>query len=220
MPQIAHLSCRHPGRTGGASWVVTLAALGLVLVAVAVPQGHLAAMDHGLLGFFSTLRGDTLDRFFQAVTWLGSGYVLAPAAAILAAWLLARRQGLAAWQLTMTYFGAALTTWALKQAIGRLRPDQYPPLADFIGVDWSFPSGHTTHAAALALGLWAFLPAQRPGARRMLAGALAGWVFLVAASRLYLQVHWPSDVLAGLLVALAWAGLAAASVKACQGRTA
>ncbi|MFZ5484745.1 MAG: phosphatase PAP2 family protein [Pseudomonadota bacterium] len=195
-----------------------LASAGVGFLALA--RDRLAGLDQGLLDLFAALRGPVLDGLFQAVTWLGSGYLLAPVVLGLVAWLIARRQGLAAWLLAMTYFGAALTTWALKQAIGRLRPDQHPALADFIGVDWSFPSGHTTHAAALALGLWACLPVRQPWARRILASVLAGGVCLVATSRLYLQVHWPSDVLAGLLVALAWAGLAAASATAIQGRQA
>lgn len=192
-----------------------LAGAGVLCLAVA--REALAGLDQGLLDVFAALRGPFLDGVFQAVTWLGSGYVLAPVVVLLVAWQIVGRHGAAAGRLAVVYFGAALTTWGLKLWIGRPRPDLYPALAGFVGPDWSFPSGHTTHAAAFALGLWAWARGTQPTWRRGLAGVLVIWVCLVAASRLYLQVHWPSDVLAGLLVALAWAGLAGARVKAYQG---
>lgn len=189
------------------------AAAGLALLSAAVSSGRLAAADHGLLVLFATLRGPVADSFFQAVTWLGSGYLLLPATLLLLAWLLARRQRGAAWRLGLTYFGASLSSWMLKASIGRERPTLHPALTDFVRMDWSFPSGHTTHAAAFALGLWLALRQSRGGAHLPLALLLGGLVLLVAASRLHLQVHWPSDVLAGLLLALGWAGLAVATLR-------
>jgi undecaprenyl-diphosphatase len=100
----------------------------------------------------------------------------------------------------------------MKQALGRERPLLHPALADFIRFDWSFPSGHATHAAAFSLILW--LLARETGVARHWLPLLAFVVMLgVALSRLYLQVHWPSDVLAGVLLATVWAGLVSHALR-------
>lgn len=186
---------------------------GLALMALTMGYPQLTQPDQDLLNAFATLRGPMPDSFFQAVTWLGSGYLLAPATILLVVVLAAKQHAAAAWLMGTTYFGAALTTWVLKQAIERERPTLYPALTDIANMDWSFPSGHTTHAAAFALGLWLVMREQRSGARLLAGIALSGLVLLVAASRLHLQVHWPSDVLAGLCVAILWAGLATVLVR-------
>ena len=102
----------------------------------------------------------------------------------------------------------------LKPLVGRLRPFAVntavallvpPPL------DASFPSGHTASSFAAAAALWA------AGYRRMGAAALV-LACAIAFSRLYLYVHWPSDVLAGAILGavLGWSG--AALVKAASKR--
>jgi undecaprenyl-diphosphatase len=187
---------------------------GLALLALTMGYPQLVKPDHNLLNAFATLRGPMPDSLFQALTWLGSGYLLAPATILLVVVLLANRQSVAACLMGITYFGASMTTWILKQAIERERPTLYPALADIPNMDWSFPSGHTTHAAAFALGLWLVMREQHSGARLLAGFALFVLVLLVGSSRLHLQVHWPSDVFAGLFVAILWAGLATALVRA------
>lgn len=191
--------------SGPAASVALAAAAGLLLT-VAVTQGYMAGLDRQGLAAFVALRGPVPDGIFQTVTWLGSGYFLAPATLLAMAALAARRQRAAACGFGLAYFGASLTTWLLKTAIGRERPILHA-WVEMSPADASFPSGHTTHAAAFALALWLFAAPRR---RAPAAAMLAAIVPLVAASRLYLQVHWPSDVLAGLLVAALWAGLALA----------
>lgn len=185
------------------------ACLGLAALSLAVAHGLTAGFDRALLADFAALRGPGRDGFFLTVTWLGSGYVLAPAALLIAAALAARRERRATALFVLTYFGASLTTWLLKMAMGRERPALHAPLVEIAAWDWSFPSSHATQSAAFALGLWLLVARLRPGWRWPAGLALAAVVLLVAASRLHLQVHWPSDLIGGLLVAVAWAGLAA-----------
>lgn len=206
-------------RTGLQAALAALA--GFLALAAAVAAGSTAQLDRMTLEAFDALRGPGLDGFFRAATWLGSGYVLAPATIAAMAALAARRQWSAARLAGLAYFGASISTWLLKQVIGRERPAIFPALAEIAPGDWSFPSGHATHAAAAALGLG--LLAWRHGVRwRGPAMALlAGAALVVALSRLYLQVHWPSDLLAGVLVAGFWAGLATAvSPQGASGRPA
>lgn len=84
----------------------------------------------------------------------------------------------------------------LKPLIGRVRPFMVNPVPLLVPppLDASFPSGHTAASFAAAAALWA-----RPGSRRMGLPALA-LACLIAFSRLYLYVHWPSDVLAGAVL--------------------
>ncbi len=180
----------------------------LALLTLAMQHGQTASFDRAVLDHFAAARGPALDGFFLAVTWLGASHALVPATVLILALLAARRQWASVWSMGTIYFGAALTTWMLKQAAGRERPQLHAALAEVARSDWSFPSGHATHAAAFALGLWLLLARLRPAWRVPAGLVLGAVVLLVAASRLHLQVHWPSDVLAGILVALFWAGLA------------
>ncbi len=186
------------------------ACLGFAALSLAMAHGLTAGFDRALLADFAALRSPGRDGFFLAATWLGSGYILAPAALLIAAALAARRERRATALFVLTYFGASLTTWLLKTTVGRERPALHAPLVEIARADGSFPSGHATHAAAFALGLWLLAARFRPRWRWPVGLALAAVVLLVAASRLHLQVHWPSDLIGGLLVAAGWAGLAAA----------
>ncbi len=190
--------------------VAAAALLGLMLLSLAVTRGDTAALDRATLDAFAAWRGPAVDAFFRGVTWLGSGVVLAPATALIQAALAARRQWASARLLGTTYFGASLTTWLLKAAVGRERPQLHAVLDAVTRSDGAFPSGHATHAAAFALGLWLLAARHRPDLRAPAGLALGTAVLMVAASRLHLQVHWPSDVLAGMLVAVFWAGFASA----------
>lgn len=197
-----------------AGLTLALAALaGLAALTLAMAQGGTQAFDRWGLETFAALRTPGADVFFLTVTWLGSGWLLAPATLLIALTLAARRHRDAAVALGLGYFGASLTTWLLKMSLGRERPTLYPTLEAFVRADWSFPSGHATHAAAFALGAWLLAARFRPRWRMPAGVALAVLVLLVAASRLYLQAHWPSDVAAGLLVAIFWAGLALSATR-------
>lgn len=131
------------------------------------------------------------------------GGVVILAAACLLLW---SRRGLG----TALAFGSTACAAWLPAAAGKVLVDRARPpltathaLVPELGAD-SFPSGHTELAAALVLA--AVLVVARTRRARLLAGAVGFvLVLLVAASRLYLGVHYPSDVLGSLLVALAGA---------------
>ncbi len=148
------------------------------------------------------LRGAGLDPIMAAVTWLGSLWLLLPLFVLvgLALWRRNRRQ--AAFPL-LSLLGATALAHLFKLAVERPRPDLYAVLGQ-LPPDASYPSAHTMQAVSAALAL-VFLA----GARRFhLASVLLALAALVAWSRLYLQVHFPTDVLAGALAAALWvAGL-------------
>jgi membrane-associated phospholipid phosphatase len=147
-----------------------------------------------------------LTEFFEAVTALGNGIVLAGVAAI-AAYLLARRRYYAeAVLMVLAYVGAEVLSYSLKLAFRRDRPFFTDPLATVS--TYSFPSGHATVSVAVYGALCLVLLRLLTGPARVV--CLAATVLLVSLigfSRLYLGVHFLSDVLAGFSVGLAWLAL-------------
>jgi undecaprenyl-diphosphatase len=108
-------------------------------------------------------------------------------------------------------FGAAASAWALewalKAAFGRARPHEVPHLREVFSP--SFPSGHALESAAVYLTLGAMLMrlAQRRLTKIYCIAMAMLLTLLVGASRVYLGVHYPTDVLAGWIVGLLWASL-------------
>ena len=142
----------------------------------------------------------TLARVLSTV---GSQAVLAPVTAVVAAALLVRRRFVQAGLLIAAWGGALLLYNLTKGFVQRPRPPSAIWLTN-VGKSTSFPSGHATQSlatfAALALIAAAWTSrAAWPGAAMALILA-AG----VGSSRVYLGVHWTTDVLAGWLIAAAW----------------
>ena len=153
-----------------------------------------------------------VDFFFLAVTWLGSLHLLLPAALAVAALPVAdsrRYESL----LPVASLGLSVgLVHLLKLLVRRPRP-QVELLLVTLPADWSFPSAHTAQAAAFFLAL-AFIARRRlpprPAAAAMVVALCT--VVLVGWSRVHLQVHFLSDVLAGgLLGALIAAAVLRAS---------
>lgn len=190
---------------------LALAAATFIVLTLAVTRGDTAAFDRWTMDAFAAISAPATDAFFLAITWLGSAYVLIPAAALIGLALAARRQWTDAAQLAGIYAAASLSAWLLKSVFERERPQLHAALVEIAHGDWSYPSSHATQAAAFAAGLWLLIAREGPRWRLPAGLALAAIVLLVAASRLHLQVHWPSDLLGGWLVALFWAGTVAAA---------
>jgi len=144
-----------------------------------------------------------------AVTFFGEAYFVYPATFGLAAWLAARGRRVSAMLFAASVVGGGLLEVLLKLAYVRPRPDLVPPLVH--ARSWSFPSGHATLATAFFGGLAAVV-FHVTRDRRLRAAASAGAALAasaVALSRVYLGVHWLSDVVGGALVGLFWVVVAA-----------
>ena len=150
-----------------------------------------------LLQIQQHLRTDMLTPFMKIVTFLGNGgwfWILC--AVVLLAIPKTRKTGYAA--VFSLIFGAIVTNLLLKNIVARPRPfAEIEALIPLIAkpTDFSFPSGHTTASFAVALVMFRMLP-KKIGIPAVVLAAL------VAFSRLYLGVHYPTDVLVGFVVAL------------------
>lgn len=161
-----------------------------------------------LLQIQQHLRTDMLTPFMKIVTFLGNGgwfWILC--AVVLLAVPKTRKTGYTA--VLSLIFGVIVTNLLLKNIVARPRPfAEIEALIPLIAkpTDFSFPSGHTTASFAVALVMLRMLP-KKIGIPAVVLAAL------VAFSRLYLGVHYPTDVLAGFVVALVGSSLAVWGVR-------
>jgi undecaprenyl-diphosphatase len=187
-------------RLAGVFWLVSLVSLGAGAW-LACPQDicGVGGFDRLGLEWAATWRSEVLDSLVQGGTWLGSLWLLLPAAVGLAGYLYftgRRREGGFALLALLT---TALLSHVTKLWLARPRPDLFDAVVA-MPADWSYPSAHAMQAAAFALAL---LLVAGHGLRRWWP-ALALVVTLVGFSRIYLQVHYPTDVLAGLAATVFW----------------
>jgi undecaprenyl-diphosphatase len=177
-----------------------------------VSEGDTAAFDRAILLAFRT-PGDPavpvgprwLAEAMTDLTAFGSvaGLVLV-VGAVLGYLLLSGRVRTALFVLAATGTGMILGK-LLKLAYDRPRPTLVPHLVDVTSA--SFPSGHATDSAIVYLTLAALLARTLPGPahRLYIIGAAILLTLLIGVSRIYLGVHWPSDVAAGWSIGAAWA---------------
>jgi len=128
-----------------------------------------------------------------------------------------RRRAEAAWLLGSIVGASALNT-IFKLSLNRPRPELVPHLARVSNA--SFPSGHAMISAAIFLTVAAMLgeTQTRASAKAYLMGLAGVLVILIGASRVYLGVHWPSDVMAGWCFGSVWALFAFAANRALRRR--
>lgn len=206
------------GLLGGSVWL-------FAAIADAVMEGETKIWDRRLL---LALRNATdpanpwgpgwVQEMARDFTALGGVAVLAlMTTAVIGYLLLARKRG-AAVAVLVSVAGGQLLSTALKIGFDRARPDIVPHGS--IVYTASFPSGHSMMAAITYLTLGALLARVESGARLKvyLLSVAAFLTILVGVSRVYLGVHWPTDVAAGWAVGAAWALLCSIVMRHLQKR--
>jgi membrane-associated phospholipid phosphatase len=171
-------------------------------------QQESGSFDAAVRGWVVSHQSLALVRFFVTVTTMGSTIPTIVFAAVSAAWLW-RRRGRVIAAAVLTAAAAASGLFVLiKQFFARARPAGAAALLRML--TYSFPSGHATVSAAVLPTLAYVLWRERELSGRWAVTLGAVWPVLVGFSRVYLDVHWATDVLAGWCLGLFAAAIAAA----------
>jgi undecaprenyl-diphosphatase len=201
-------------RVLGGFFAVALLALAFVQIAAAVGGERAETFDETILLALRTgsdLSDPIGPRWFEGVvrdiTALGSYAVIGLVVISAVLYLLMMGQRASALLVTLSVAGAMLLGNVLKLVYARPRPDLAPPGVEVFSA--SFPSGHATMAAVTYLALGALLAELHRSRREKLYFLTLALLITLAVglSRIFLGVHYPTDVLAGWCVGAAWAVL-------------
>ena len=180
--------------------LLTLAAWGAGALTITATR----SLDlHGVRDLASD-RTTLLSDVAHVLSFIGSGYVIIPLAVVITIGLYARARKPDAFAVALSVAGAMALSSLVKVIVDRARP----PVHHLEAVSSaSFPSGHATQSTGFFLAMLLAWLAARPG-RPGRSAAIAATVVLIGAiglSRVYLGVHYPTDVLAGIVLGGVWA---------------
>ena len=162
--------------------------------------GEVFFFDAPVLRFVHSLASAGWDGFFVQISGLGYLYGVVPVDAVLVLVLGYRRRMREGLFAGLTIIGSALLNLGAKHLFARTRPTLWESIAP--ESSYSFPSGHAMGSMTLAAVL--ILLAWRTRWRWPVLVMAAVFTLLVGLSRIYLGVHYPSDILAGWTAALVW----------------
>jgi undecaprenyl-diphosphatase len=182
-------------------------------LAYAVTRGRAAGFDLAVRGGVHAWTSPALTLAMRGITMLGSTVFLAPLGAWLIWRLMAAGQRRAAVLLVLAALGGEGWDQGLKRLFERPRPAVFFGLAQ--PATYSFPSGHSMASCCFYAALAAIAAARAESRARRWAIRLgaAALILLVGFSRIYLGVHYPSDVLGGYAAALAWLAVLRAAIR-------
>jgi undecaprenyl-diphosphatase len=199
-----------------AALAASLWAFGLLADNVIEDETH---TDQRLADWLHGRATDSLTDLFHAITFIGNFVTLLAVTLVAVAILWQQRERTDALFVALAFVGAQVLSNGMKLGFRRERPFFPDPLAT--ESTFSFPSGHALVSiavfGAIALVLARHLPS--PGQQALLFAATAVLVLAIGFSRLYLGVHFLSDVLAGFAAGVAWLSLLYVGLLFRQART-
>jgi membrane-associated phospholipid phosphatase len=197
-----------PPLAGALLALTSLGAFGLIAAVVVAEE---PSADQRLADWLHSHATDPLTGSFEVVTFLGNFVSLLAVTLVAAILLWRRRERIDAAFVVLAFAGAQLLSNGLKLVFQRERPFFPDPLAT--ASTYAFPSGHALVSLAV-YGAIALVVARHISARSraLLFGGVAVLVLAIGFSRLYLGVHFLSDVLGGYAAGIAWLSLLYAAV--------
>lgn len=190
---------------GGAA----LAILTFIRITRELIEGDVSAFDRSILLAVAKMRTPWLTSTAVDVTALGSITLVVLFSAFTLLVLLVLRDRMGALQLLAASAGAGILTIVTKDMIERIRPEEAQQLIVVSG--FSYPSGHSVSSSALYLtiAMIAGRHVRHAGAKAAIFLAVSGVLAMVGASRVYLGVHYATDVVSGISLGAGWALLLA-----------
>lgn len=190
--------------TAGAVWlgVCLLLLFGLANLSEEVLEQEAFALDEIILLWVNRLTNPGLDQVMVTITRLGDPSIVVSVTCISFIWLWWRWRWRIATIFAITCGGGAVLSTGLKLFFGKSRPQLWSQL--ITETSYSFPSGHALGSMVL-YGFLAYLLAQRfPLQKWLIYGIAVVLIGSIGFSRLYLGIHWPTDVLAGYSIGFLW----------------
>jgi undecaprenyl-diphosphatase len=190
--------------------------LGFAELAEHVSAGATQAFDEKVLVWLSSHRNPLTDTGMLELTALGTGTVVLMISGIASMFLALTKHKYSALLLGVATAGGLALNMVLKIGFHRPRPDVVVWGTEAFSS--SFPSGHAM-SAAIVYSTVAYLAARlqkRLWSKILTMFAAVMLIILICLSRLYLGVHYPSDVAAGVTIGLAWAGFCMATLEGIQ----
>jgi undecaprenyl-diphosphatase len=181
-----------------------------------VRKGATQPFDDAIMRWVGAHQNPQVQRVMLEVTSLGTGTVVGMIVLVAGMFLWLNHHRHSSVLLVAATLGGLVLDNLLKVGFNRPRPQIFE--WGTYAASSSFPSGHAM-SSVIVYGTVTYLAArlQQRLASRVLTFAFAAVVIaLISASRIYLGVHYPSDILAGLLIGLAWAGFCMAVLEAAQ----
>ena len=181
-----------------------------------VMSGGTQAFDEAILRWMSAHHSKALTSAMLEITTLGTGTVLIMIVCVAALFLTLTKHKYSALLLLVATGGGLLLDMVLKLQFNRPRPHVFIWGTQAFGS--SFPSGHAM-GSTITYSTVAYLAARlhrRAWARWLTMSVALLVILLIGVSRIYLGVHYPSDVLAGIIMGLAWAAFCMATLEAIQ----
>ena len=169
-----------------------------------VLEGETRHFDDVTRAAVHTLASPALTTAMRGISFLGSTLFLTAATILVCVWFVLRKWGREAQLFAITMIGASLLNTTLKLAFARQRPVPFFNLT--APETYSFPSGHSLASCCFFAGLAAILSGRikSSSTRTIIWIAAAVMFLLIGLSRIYLGVHYTTDVLAGFAAALIW----------------
>lgn len=159
-----------------------------------------ADWEHALLRFAQTTVSPLADPFFYLLPFIGTNYTLLPFVAAVVVYLWYRGEHMTAVHLTVVQLGSLLLNVALKGLLDRPRPTLYDPRGQH-GLS-AYPSGHSIAVTSVLITIAWLIDRHGKGKWGYW---VVGFIFIANNySRIYLGVHWPTDVVGGVLVGGLW----------------
>ena len=195
-------------------FIILIGTLIFILIANAVSEGETKYFDLMILkslrmpgNLHQPIGPEWLEPAMRDITSLGGATVIVIITVVVAGFLILQKNYNAMWLILIATIGGALVGLGLKELMGRERP---PVIFHLVYVNTlSFPSGHSMISAVVYL-TQAFLLShiqKKKSIRVYIITIALILTFLIGISRVYLGVHYPTDVLAGWSIGFAWAFL-------------